>query len=439
MKKWLLIPTVAAAALAQSSYILGVDDPVIGYNNNQDLEDPVARLQRRIDRGEVRLRWDDVHGYLPSALKHLGVPVSSQMLVFSKTSFQLQRITPQTPRAVYFSDDVYVGWVQDGDVVEISSVDPRKGGIFYTLDQTPAGKPKFIRRDECLQCHASPKTQGVPGHMLRSVYTATDGYPVFQAGGFVTNHASPMKERWGGWYVSGTHANDVHMGNTFLREKNPEAMDLTQGANVVDLAKIVDVRPYLTPHSDIVALMVLEHQAHLHNLITRANYEARIALEVQASMDKALGRSGEWTDSTRRRVFGPAEAMVQYLLFSDEVPLKGKVRGTSEFTRDFSKQGPHDRKGRSLRDLDLEKRLFRYPASFLIYSDAFDQLPAAVKEHAYRRLYEVLSGEDASKTFAHLSAADRQAIREILLDTKPEFRAYWEKREPAETTLAEGN
>ncbi|MFN0168583.1 MAG: hypothetical protein ACKV22_19335 [Bryobacteraceae bacterium] len=439
MKRWFLIPAFAAAALAQSSYILGVDDAVIGYNNSQDLEDPVARLQRRIDRGEAKLQWEDAHGYLASVLKHLGVPVSSQMLVYSKTSFQLQRITPQTPRAVYFSDDVYVGWVQDGDVVEISSVDPRKGGIFYTLDQAPADKPKLIRRDECLQCHASPKTQGVPGHMVRSVYTATDGYPVFQAGGFVTNHASPMKERWGGWYVSGTHTNDLHMGNSFLREKNPEALDLTQGANVMDLSKRVDLRPYLTPHSDIVALMVLEHQAHLHNLITRANYEARIALEVQASMDKALGRSGEWTDSTKRRVFGPAETMLQYLLFSDEVPLKGKVQGTSQFTKEFAKQGPRDRKGRSLRDLDLEKRLFRYPASFLIYSDAFQQLPPAVKEHAYKRLYEVLSGKDASKAFAHLSAADRQAIREILLDTKPDFQRFWEQRERAGTTLAERN
>jgi len=99
----------AGLACAQGSYLLGVDDKIIGYHESADLEDPVARLQRRIDRGEAKLVWDDAHGYLRSVLKHLEVPAESQMLVFSKTSFQLQRITPQTPRAIYFNDHVYVG------------------------------------------------------------------------------------------------------------------------------------------------------------------------------------------------------------------------------------------------------------------------------------------------------------------------------------------
>lgn len=417
----------AGVAWAQGSYLLGVDDKIISYNENADLADPVSRLQRRIDQGSAKLEWSDAHGYLPSLLRHLAVPIESQMLVFSKTSFQLQRITPQTPRAIYFNDDVYVGWVQDGDVIEISAADPNKGGVFYTLDQTAAGKPKIVRRDECLQCHASPKTAGVPGHMVRSVYTATDGYPVFQAGGFVTTHESPMKERWGGWYVTGRHENDFHMGNSFLRDKDPETFDLRAGANVTDLSRRIDARPYLTPHSDIVALMVLEHQAHLHNLITRASYEARIALEVQASMDKALGRSGEWTESTKRRVYGPADALLSYLLFAGEAPLRGRVQGTSGFAGQFARQGPRDRQGRSLREFDLEHRLFRYPLSYLVYSESFDQLPPPVKGHIYRRLCEGLAGRDPSRIFAHLTAGDRTAIREILLDTKPEFANAWER------------
>ncbi len=431
MKTFAGILLCTGLACAQGSYLLGVDDKIIGYHESADLEDPVARLQRRLDRGEAKLEWDEAHGYLRSVLKHLEVPVESQMLVFSKTSFQLQRITPQTPRAIYFNDHVYLGWVQDGDVIEISAVDPRKGGIFYTLDQTPAAKPKMVRRDECLQCHASPKTAGVPGHMVRSVYTATDGYPVFQAGGFVTTQASPMRERWGGWYVTGTHANDLHMGNAFLRDKDPEAFDLRAGANVTDLALRFDVRPYLTPHSDIVALMVLEHQAQLHNLITRASYEARIALEVQASMDQALGRSGEWTDSTKRRVYGPADNLLAYLLFADEAPLRGRVAGTSGFAAEFVRRGPRDARGRSLREFDLERRLFRYPLSYLIYSEAFDALPPPVQTHLYRRLCEGLAGRDLGKPFAHLTEEDRAAIREILLDTKPAFAAAWRKAEAA--------
>jgi hypothetical protein len=361
----------------------------------------------------------------------LKIPQSAQVLVFSKTSFQLQRIGPQTPRALYFNDDVYIGWVVDGEVIEVSSVDPLKGSIFYTLDQNRNRKPKFTRRDECLQCHASPRTLGVPGHIVRSVYPGADGYPIFQAGGYNTDHRSPMKERWGGWYVTGTHANDLHMGNAFLADKdkeNPENMDLKAGANVKSVVDRFDSSRYLSPHSDIVSLMVLEHQVRMHNLLTRVSYEARVALEQQASMNKALGRpDGEWSDSTRRRIHNPTEVLLQYMLFADEAPLEGRVEGTSAFARDFARLGPRDEHGRSLREFDLQKRLFKYPCSFLVYSQAFDELPAAVKDRLYLRLWEVLSGDDRTKTFGVLSVNDRLAVKEILIATKPEIAAEFER------------
>lgn len=427
---------LAAPLLAQSdlSGTMGLDleDRLIRYSANDDLRDAVSDLQRRLDRGETRLSWNGAQGYLPSLLQALKIPVSSQVLVFSKTSFQLQRIGPQTPRALYYNDDVYIGWVVDGDVIEVSSVDPLKGGIFYTLDQNPNRKPKFTRRDECLQCHASPRTLGVPGHMVRSVYTGTDGYPIFQAGGFNTDHRSPMKERWGGWYVTGTHANDFHMGNGFLAEKdkeNPEKMDLSAGANLRTVSDRFDASRYLSGHSDIVSLMVLEHQVRMHDLITRVSYEARVALEQQASMNKALGRpDGEWSDSTRRRIHNPTEVLLQYLLFANEAPLAGRVRGTSGFAAEFPKTGPRDRKGRSLREFDLEKRLFKYPCSYLVYTQAFDELPPAVTSRLYQRLWEVLSGEDRSQTFAALGTADREAVRQILIDTKPAIAADFSRR-----------
>ena len=428
----LIASTVSAIAQTDlgGSVVMGFDDPSIQYASNV-LRDPISALQRKLDRGEAKLRFDKERGYLPSVLELLNVPVSSQGLVFSKTSFQLQRITPQTPRAIYFNDQVYVGYVVDGDVVEASAVDPEKGAIFYTLDQTRRTTPRFVRRDECLQCHASPKTLGVPGHMVRSVYTATDGYPIFQAGGFVTDHRSPMKERWGGWYVTGTHGADLHMGNVFLRGDNPDNLDLKAGANVTDLASRFDTDRYLSPHSDIVALMALEHQTRMHNLITRVSYEARTAMEQQVSMNRALKRQdNEWSDSTRRRVYGPSEVLLQYMLFRDEAPLTAPVKGTSTFTGEFSKQGPRDRKGRSLRDLDLTKRLLRYPCSYLIYSEAYDALPKEVSEYLNRRLWEVLSGADAGKVYATLTAAERRDIAEILRDTKPAFAAYWDSKMP---------
>ena len=336
--------------------------------------------------------------------------------MFSKTSFQFQHISPANPRALYFNDDVYVGWVQGGDVMEVSAVDPDRGAMFYSLDQRQTDKPRFVRRDECLQCHASPRTLGVPGHLVRSVYPDAEGLPLLQAGSFQTDHASPLRERWGGWYVTGTHGVLRHMGNNWVRDVGrPDQLDMETGANVTRLQGLVKLDHYLRPDSDLVALMVLEHQTKLHNLLTRANWETRIALHQQDDMNRALGQPSDyWFDSTRRRIRNQVEDLLKYLLFTDEVRLDAAVAGTSGFQDEFPKTGPRDRRGRSLRDLDLKTRLFRYPCSFLIYSDAFAALPPAARDQLYLRLHEVLTGKDQSKEFAALSRNDRTAILEIL-------------------------
>jgi hypothetical protein len=387
-------------------------------------DDPIAILQRRMDAGEVRLEYDGQHGWLRSVLRALNIPPSAQTLVFSKTSLQLYRIAPSTPRAIYFNDDVYVGWVQHGEVMEISTADPVRGGMFYTLEQKPSARPRFVRRDECLQCHASPKTLGVPGHLVRSVYSDPEGYPMTQIGSFVTDHRSPFGERFGGWYVTGTHGAQQHMGNAFARDRDkPEALDRRGAMNRQRLDDIVDLKPYLTPHSDIVALSVMAHQTSLHNYVARVGYEARVALHMQAGMNKALGRpEAEWSDSVRRRIDRAADILTRMVFLADEAAWKAPLRGSSTFAQDFAKPGPRDRKGRSLRDLDLERRLLRYPMSYLVYTPAFANLPEAVRERFAGRVRAVLSGENTSRDFAHLSAADRVAIREILDDTRP---AWW--------------
>jgi hypothetical protein len=392
------------------------------------VNDPIARLQKRLERGETKLKYDDKHGFLESVLKVLKVPVSSQMLVFSKTSFQRHRISPQAPRAVYFGDDVYIGWVQGGDVLEISTVDPKQGATYYLLAQEPDEKPVFQRQThDCLQCHASAKTQDVPGHLVRSVYPDDDGMPVFNAGTFTTSHESPLKERWGGWYVTGKHGAQRHMGNVFVTDKDqPERLNTDAGANLTDLSRLVDTGPYLAPSSDIVALMVLEHQTQMHNFITAANYQARLALHYEKGINEALGRPADaLSETTARRIHSAAEKLVKYILFVDEAPLSAKVEGTSSFEKDFTSKGPRDKRGRSLRDFDLERRLFRYPCSYLIYSAAFDALPAPAKTYVYHRLYEVLTGRDTSSEFAHLSGEDRRAILKILRETKPGLPDEW--------------
>jgi hypothetical protein len=253
--------------------------------------DPVARFQRRLDHGDAKLSFRKPQGYLLSVLKQLNIPLSSQGLVFSKTSSQLPLITPATPRAIYFNDDVYVGWVQGGNVMEVAATDPFQGTMFYTLDQRETAEPKFVRREECLQCHASPKTLGVPGLLLRSVFSAADGTPELSLGSFETNQRSPLKERWGGWYVTGTHGSRRHMGNVWLRDNgNPGRLDPESGANVTSLAGRFDVSAYASPHSDLVALMILAHQTRLHNLISRVNWETRLALHEQGSTADAISR-----------------------------------------------------------------------------------------------------------------------------------------------------
>lgn len=391
-------------------------------------QDPVAKLQQRIDSGEVTLERDDEQGYLKSLLEHLEVSPTSQMLVFSKTSFQQRLISPRSPRALYFNDEVYVGYVPRGDVLELSAVDPQQGTIFYTLDQDAEQKPRFVRdRGNCTTCHASSRTHEVPGNLVRSVYPASSGMPHFGAGTFWTNHDSPLPERWGGWFVTGTHGRQRHMGNVYALDRHrPEQLDVEAGANRTTLEGLVDTSRYPTGHSDIVALMVLEHQTEMHNLLTHANYATRIAQHRLAGMNKALGRPEDYvSESTQRQIEHAAEDVLRYLLFTEEVELTDPIRGTSGFTEQFAALGPRDRQGRSLRQFDLQTRLFKYPCSYLIYSAAFDRLPPEVKSHLYRRLHEVLTGKDQSEEYARLTAADRQNILEILLETKQDLPDYW--------------
>jgi hypothetical protein len=391
----------------------------------------VSRLQERIDAGTVQLTYEEKHGYLRSLLRELGVPESSQMLVFSKTSLQRNRISPRRPRAIYFTDDAYVGFCQRGTVLEVTAVDPQLGAVFYSLDQKPAAKPRFVRQnDACTICHASSQNQGFPGHLVRSLYVDGDGNPILSMGTHRTDHTSPLSERWGGWYVTGKSGKQAHLGNLIVHGKYPqEPIDNPDGLNVTDLGSRIKTSAYLSPHSDIVALMVLEHQTEMHNRITRAGFLTRIALREEEEINKALGRpAGQRSESTLSRIKNAGEPVVRYLLMCEEAALTEKVVGTSRFAEEFLRRGPHDPRGRSLRELDLKRRLFTYPCSYLIYSAAFDGLPGPVKEYILSRLWEVLSGKDTTKDFAHLSAADRQAVLEILLATKKGLPDYWKRQ-----------
>ena len=411
---------VASRVLAQRD---GFERPPIDYLNTE-VHDPVANLASKIQAGKTVLAYEPNFGYLKSVLKELGVSVNSQTLVFSKTSLQLQRISPRRPRALYFNDDVYVGYCQQGDVLEFAATDAKQGATFYTLEQTDDGNPRIIRdRGVCLSCHASGRTQNVPGYLVRSVFTEVTGQPRLGFRSYTTDHTSDIKERWGGWYVTGLHGSMRHMGNT-LSTDNEQDFDREVGANQIDLTNRFRRDSYLSAQSDIVALMVLEHQTQMHNAIAAANYETRQALYQSCEMNEILNRPRDQvSDSAKRRIASSTDRVLKYLLMCGEFRLTDTVCGSTRFAQEFTALGRKDSKGRSLRDFDLKTRLFRYPCSYLIDSAAFEGLPAEVRLDVISRLKAILDGRDTSPEYAHLSTETRREILEILSETKPDF--HW--------------
>jgi len=391
-----------------------LDHPAIQYDA-QTTDDPIARLQRQLDKGETTLEYDPNRlGYLPSLLKHLGVDVNSQMLVFSKSSFQGPKISPRAPRALYFNDNVAVGSVQHGEVIELTSIDPKLGVIFYTLDVAKSEKPSFTRSDSaCMSCHLLPGTLNVPGLLTTSVIPSRDGSLRFPGRGLIIDGRTPVDQRWGGWYVTGT-SQFQHRGNAVAPNPDqPSVLDLRGNQNLMSLAGRFDTSAYLTSTSDIVALMVLEHQTRMTNLITRLGWETRVSIQ-----------EGKLEES-RPHLEALVDQMTTYMLFADETSIGQGIVGVSTFTESFPTRGPRDRQGRSLRDFDLHKRLFRYPLSYMIYSEAFDGMPGIARDWVYQRLYDVLSGKDSSQKFTRLSAEDRAAVLDIVRDTKSNLPRYW--------------
>jgi len=262
------LASAASAQLGDSSFDQ-FDHPAIEYLA-RPAHDPVAALIRRIDAGDLPLSFDAQHGYLPALLKALDIPTESQVVAFSKTSTQLNLINPSNPRAVYFNDSVSIGWTRGTFVLELASQDPVLGTIFYELDQHRVEKPTLRRTRACLRCHHSLYTNGVPGRLVRSMATAADGSTLAGTRNLATDHRTPYDQRWGGWYVTGRTGGLVHMGNSFATSLNGTTIE--RSPDLATLQGKFDTTGYLTPYSDIVALMVLEHQAHLMNLLTRLGW-----------------------------------------------------------------------------------------------------------------------------------------------------------------------
>lgn len=381
----------------------------------------VAALERRLADGTLELAGAERTDLL-RVLAALDIDPASQTLVFSKTSQSVRDISPATPRALYFNDTDYVAYVP-GRPLEIASMDPDLGAVFYTLDASAeAGTGVERHTHRCLRCHDSYSLSGggVPRLMIGSGYTNTAGQLVSHEGWILTSERTPLASRWGGWYVTGLHGDQVHLGNIAVPSVEAlQNLEALRNGNLEDLDGLVDTSAYATGTSDIVALMVLAHQINVQNLITRVHYdiETELARRAREAGDAAAQRPIE------AFVAEAAEPLVRALLFDGEATLTAPIEGTSGFAARFEARGPVDAQGRSLRELDLVERMFEYPVSYVIYSDGFAALPAPAKAYVYARLAELLSGPLPDEPIGHLATADRAALLEMLRATLPGFAA----------------
>lgn len=400
-------PAFPRPSLAQlhDTFTNWIDHPSIAYRSTPTT-DPVSQLNRRLQERSFTLQFEGESGYLGSVLRALDVPVASQISVFAPDSVQRARIRADNPRTLFFNDSVAVGWVRGG-FVELAAQDPRQGVVFYALEQSVIGTPRLTRRDDCLSCHYSYTTVGVPGMLARS------------AGQFTVDHTTPLERRWGGWYVTGDAGSIRHLGNvpldTLLRGLSPPRAVRTDS-----IANTFDATGYLSTHSDVVALMVFDHQMHMMNLLSRIGWEARVA-ESGSRPGNAAAAAQPGQSDPPIPLTDAAKEVVDYMLFIDEATFEGDVRSSSGFADEFAARGPRDRRGRSLRELDLHGRLMRYPCSYMIYAPVFDALPAPARAAIYQRMWSVLSGAEKDPRYARLSLAARRAVVEILRDTKQDL------------------
>ncbi len=399
--------------------------PPIGYSGRAQ-NNRIARLQARLDRGEVKLEFEPGHGYLRALLKALDIDPSSQVLVYSKTSLQTGEIQAASPRAIYFNEDTYVGWVQGSTQMELGSMDSALDQVFYTLQNGTQATVHFKRENQtCLSCHDSLSYSGggVPRFLLMSAYVDTHGEALTHEGSILMTDHTEFRYRWGGWYVTGQQGNQVHLGNMMVHNvQDLTHLDTLRRGNLDNLDTLFDTKPYLTDKSDIVALVVLLHQSTVQDRITEVNFDTRTAL-AKAGKDPSDGRGVVLPAQSRKQIREEMDALVDEMLFVGDPGFSSKLAGTSGFDRWFQARGPRDPHGRSLRELDLTTRLFKYPCSFLIYSDAFDALPAYAKDYVYDRLVKILTGREHAPQYSVLSVADRKAVVEILTATKPDFAA----------------
>lgn len=403
------------------------EQPPVRYSASTP-QDAVTKLQRRLSSGTPAFTGDD-RAILEAVLRELKVPVESQVVVFSKTSLQRGRITPTRPRALYFSDTAYVGWVPGG-LIEIIAVDPQLGPIFYSLDprETREATRGVVRDSDCLRCHGGTFVRGVPGVFARSLVSSESGEPLLRHGSEIVDDETPFENRWGGWYVTGYTGETSHRGNAFGSERGDQLVFELSAQRPAGLSDFFDTSAYLAPTSDVVALLVFEHQMAVQNSLTRAAHSTRKMLVYQRSLQKTLGdpeTDEPAYDSVKSVINSAVEDVVDHLLFRKAAPLPGGVTGSESFRRIFVERAPRSQAGDALKDFQLRDCIFKNRCSFLIYSEMFAALPAQLSHRILDRLHAALQDNDPRGRYAYIEQEEKRRISEILSETLPAAKARW--------------
>jgi hypothetical protein len=407
----LLIPTVRSL----SGTVTDLEFQQAPHNYwSRPLRDPVTQLKADLEGGRIELDRTNERAFLVSLLKALRVPTTSQILVFSTTSLQLRLISPANPRALYFNEDVHVGYIPGGRI-EVVSMDPELGGIFYIFDIPRGSDPiRLDRSDRCMNCHVNEDTEEVPGLVIRSVLPGPSGGSLKAFRGGRTGHGIPFAERFGGWYVTGAGPLTNHWGN-LVGQYSPGGSGPAR--RVVAPGSAFDFARYAAPSSDVLPHLLHEHQVGFMNRIIHAAYRTRACLQEGA---------GQLSPEHGQLLDEHAESIVRYLLFADEAPLPaGGLAGDPLYKQDFLALKKAARDGSSLRDFDLQTRLFRHRCSYMIYSAPFQKLTDPIKSRIYTRLQAALSQNQAQDAFSYLGADEKSAIRRILQETLPALPAGW--------------
>lgn len=369
--------------------------------------DAFASVMAAIESGQVKLDTTSEKTQLTSLLKALEIPVTSQLLVYSATSFQGGLIRPANPRALYFNEEVYVGFVPGGRF-EVAAIDPDLGPVFRIFRPSPDGKPEVTRTERCMNCHAGRTSKQVPGLVVESVIctntgASLDGFRREQVG-----HTIPLADRFGGWHVTGAHEHGLHLGN-LMGEAAPSAPNgYKKFADPP--GSLFDFNRYPVRTSDLFTHLIHEHQLGFHNLVTLGVYRTRDALEA--------GR-GHVSNDDAAALNDLARQLVRYVLFANEAKLpEGGLKPDPAFMKDFLARRVAVQNGASLRDLDLHGRLFRYRCSYMVQTPSFMAMPKEFKDRVLAGLSTALREQGAPPEFNYLPPEEKRAIRSILRETK---------------------